>query len=85
MRNEFADSQVLLSEQAAHELLHHDQAYDSPLAGNATDSGGTGIGLNQFLERDQMQTAIILQTGSGDSNEQSSSLTVNEHEYPNQG
>jgi len=86
MRNEFADSQVLLSEQAAHELVHHGQAYDSPLARNALDGGGAGIGLNQFLERDQMQTAIILQTGSGsgDSNEQSSSLTVNEHEYPDQ-
>jgi len=45
-RNEFADSQVLLSEQAAHEFVHHGQAYDSPFARNALDSGGAGTGLN---------------------------------------
>jgi len=88
MRNEFVDSQVRLSDQGAREAEHHNQkAYDSPLVRHMRDSGCGGIGLNQFEERDQMQTAIVLPSGSGsgqsrDSNEQSSTLTANEHEYP---
>ena len=88
MRNEFVESQVRLPDRGDREAEHHNQkAYDSPLVRHMRDSGCGGIGQDQFEEREEMQTAIILPSGSGsggsrDSNEQSSALTANEHEYP---
>ena len=88
MRNEFVDSQVRLSDRGAREAEHHNQAYASPLVRHVRDSAyKCDTGANQFEERDQMQTAIILPSGSGsgesrDSNEQSSTVAANEQECP---
>ena len=65
MRKEFADSQVLMTGENSHELIHLGNGSDPSNTRNPIENSNSGgLDLNPFQERDQMQTAIVLQTGT---------------------